>query len=94
MISPPCAGSGTDVDDPIGRPDRLFVVLDHEDRIAEVAEPGQGRDELGVVALMEPDRRLVEDVQDAHQGRPICVARRIRWASPPDSVTLVRSSVR
>ena len=64
------AGPGADVDDPVGRPDRLLVVLDDEDRVAEVAQPGQRGDELGVVALVEPDRWLVEDVQDAHQRRP------------------------
>ena len=64
------ARAGPDVEDPVGRPDRLLVVLDDEDRVAEVAQPGQGRDELGVVLLVEPDRRLVEDVQDAHQAGP------------------------
>ena len=63
------AGPGPDVDDPVGGSDRLLVVLDDEHRVAEVAQAGQGRDELGVVALVEPDRRLVEDVQDAHQRR-------------------------
>ena len=70
MISPPCSPApGPDVDDPVGRPDRLLVVLDDEDRVAEVAQPGQRGDELRVVPLVEPDRRLVEDVQDAHQRR-------------------------
>ena len=64
----PCPGP--DVDHPVGRPDRLLVVLDDEDRVAEVAQPGQRRDQLRVVALVEPDRRLVEDVEDAHQRRP------------------------
>ena len=61
---------GPDVDDPVGRPDRLLVVLDDEHRVAEVAKPRQRRDQLGVVALVKPDRRLVEDVEDAHQRRP------------------------
>ena len=70
MISPPCSPApGPDVDDPVGRPDRLLVVLDDEHGVAEVAQPRQRRDELGVVALVEADRRLVEDVQDAHQRR-------------------------
>ena len=63
-------GPRADVDDPVRGPDRLLVVLDDEDGVAEVAQPGEGRDELRVVALVEPDRRLVEDVQDAHQRRP------------------------
>ena len=83
-------GPGPDVDDPVRGPDRLLVVLDDEDRVAEVAQPGQRRDELGVVALVEADRRLVEDVQDAHQRRadlgreadPLRLAARQRHARP------------
>ena len=63
------AGAGADVDDPIGGADRLFVVLDDKDRVAEVAHPEERADEPGVVALMKPDRRLVKDVQDTHQTR-------------------------
>ena len=64
------ARAGPDVDDPVRGPDRLLVVLDDEDRVAQVPQPGQRRDELRVVALVEADRRLVEDVQHAHQRRP------------------------
>ena len=63
------AGTRADVDDPVGGPDRLLVVLDDEHGVAQVAKSRERRDQLGVVALVEPDRRLVEDVQDAHQGR-------------------------
>ncbi len=63
------AGPGPDVDDPVGRSDRLLVVFDDEHRVAEIAQAGQGRDQLRVVTLVEPDRRLVEDVQDAHERR-------------------------
>ena len=31
---------------------------------------GERRDQLRVVALVQPDRGLVQDVQDAHQARP------------------------
>ncbi len=64
------AGQRADVDDPVGGTDRLLVVLHDEDRVAQVAETGQGGDELGVVALVEPDGRLVEDIEDPHQRRP------------------------
>ena len=33
------AGAGPDVDDVVGDSDRLLVVLDDEDRVAEVAQP-------------------------------------------------------
>ena len=64
------ARPGADVHDPVRGPDGLLVVLHDEHRVAQVAQPGEGRDELRVVALVEPDRGLVEDVQDAHQGGP------------------------
>ena len=84
------AGPRPDVDDPVRGPDRLLVVLDDEHRVAQVAQPGERRDELGVVALVQPDRRLVEDVQDAHErgpdlGReadPLGLAARQRHARP------------
>ena len=60
---------GPDVDDPVGRADRLLVVLDDQDGVAQVAQPGERRDQLGVVALVQADRGLVQDVQDAHQAR-------------------------
>jgi hypothetical protein len=51
-------------------------------------------DQARVVALVQADRRLVEHVQHAGQPEPICVARRMRCASPPESVSALRSSVR
>ena len=50
-------------------PDHVLVVLDHEHRVPEVAERPEGLDQFPVVALVEPDGGLVEDVQDAHQVR-------------------------
>ena len=58
----------SDVDHPVGRTDRLLVVLDHDQRVAQVAQPHQGRDQPGVVTLVEPDRRLIQDVEDPHQA--------------------------
>ena len=61
------ARAGTDVDDVIGDPDRLLVVLDDDHRVAQVAQPHEGLDQALVVALVQADRRLVEDVQHADQ---------------------------
>ncbi len=47
-------GSGPDVDDPVGGPDRLLVVLDDQDRVAEVAEPCQRRDQLALSRWCSP----------------------------------------
>ena len=61
------AGPGPDVDDPVARADRLLVVLDDDHRVAQVAQPGQRVDQPAVVALVQPDRRLVEHVQHADE---------------------------
>ena len=63
------AGARAEVDDVVGHADRLFVVLDDDDRVAEIAQPRQRGEQLAVVALMQPDRRLVEHVQHAGQIR-------------------------
>jgi len=57
----------TDVHDPVGRADGLLVVLHDEDGVADVAHADERADEPRVVALVQADRRLVEDVEDAHQ---------------------------
>ena len=57
------------VDEPVGRAHHLLVVLDDEHGVAEVAEPLERADQPAVVALVEPDRRLVEDVEHADELR-------------------------
>ncbi len=61
------AGAGTDVDHVVGGADGVLVVLDHDERVADVAQPLERADQLVVVALVQPDRRLVEDVEHAHE---------------------------
>ena len=71
ITSPPCfPGAGSEVDQVIGGADRFFVVLDHDHRVAEIAQPHQRREQPRVVALVQPDARLVEDVEHAHEARP------------------------
>ena len=57
------------VDEPVGAAHHLLVVLDDEDGVAEVAEPLERPDQPVVVALVQPDRGLVEDVEDADELR-------------------------
>ena len=55
----------TEVDDPVGGLDHVEVVLDHDDRVAVVAQPVQhGEQQLDVVEV-QAGRRLVEDVERA-----------------------------
>ena len=62
------AGAGAEVEDVVGLADGVFVVLDDEDGVAEVAEVFEGGDEALVVALVEADGGLVEDVEDAAEA--------------------------
>src|SRR5581483_10593886 len=61
------ARAGPDVDDVVGATDRVLVVLDDNHRVAEVAQPHECVEQPPVVALVEPDGRLVEHVQHADQ---------------------------
>ncbi len=63
------AGARADVDHIVGGPDRVLVMLDHDHRVAEVAQPPQRVEQPRVVALMQADRRLVEHVEHAGQAR-------------------------
>ncbi len=64
------AGAGTDVDDPVGHPDGVLVVLDDDQGVAELLEAHQRLDEPLVVALVQADGRLVEHVEHADQAGP------------------------
>jgi hypothetical protein len=58
------------VSEEIGRrADGFLVVLDDDHRVAEVAQLLERADQPGVVALVQPDRGLVQHVHDAGQPR-------------------------
>ena len=61
------AGSGAEVDDQIGGPHGVFVVLDDHHGVAQIAQLRNRREQPLIVAGMQPDRRLVQDVQHADQ---------------------------
>ena len=64
------AGARTEVDDMISRPDRVLVVLHDDHGVAEVAKALQRAKQPLVVALVQADARLVENVEHAHEPRP------------------------
>ena len=84
------ARAGAEVDEVVCRAHRPLVVLDHDHRVAQVAESVQSLDQLRVVALVQADRGLVQDVEDAHQARadlgrepdPLCLTARERPRGP------------
>jgi hypothetical protein len=63
------AGTGPHVHQMIGAQDRVAVVLHHDDRIAQIAQPPQGGKQAIIVALMQSDGRFVEHVHHAGQAR-------------------------
>ena len=48
-------GSRTHVEDVVGAVDRLLVVLDDDDGVADIAQVFEGVEEAAVVALMQTD---------------------------------------
>ena len=54
---------GAEVDDPVGRLDHLEVVLDDDDRVAQVGQAVEHVEQLADVVEVQPGRRLVEDVE-------------------------------
>ncbi len=62
------ARARTEIDDVVGRAHRVLVVLDHEDRVAQVAKPFEAAQQPIVVARMQADARLIEDVKHADQA--------------------------
>ena len=63
------AGARADVDDVVGLQDRVLVMLDHDHRVAEIAQAPQRLQQALVVALVQADRRLVQHVEHAGEAR-------------------------
>ena len=63
------AGPRAHLDDVIRGANRILVVLDDDHRVADVAQPLERRDHLHVVLRMQPDARLIEHVEHAHEPR-------------------------
>src|SRR5258705_9165842 len=64
------AGARAQIYDIVRSADRFLVVLHDQYRVAEVAQLFEGREQACIVALMQADRRFVEDVQDADEAAP------------------------
>ena len=62
------SGAGPHVNQIIGGTDGVFVMFDHNDRIADVAQTGKGFQQPIVVALMQADGWFVKNIHDAGQS--------------------------
>ena len=62
------AGAGANVDHIIREADRVLVMLDHDHRVAEIAQLHERLEQAFVVALVQADGRLVEHVEHAGEA--------------------------
>src|SRR6266852_2519523 len=63
------ARSWAEVDDEVGAANGVFIVFDDEHGVAEIAKLLEGAEQASVVAGVQADGRLVENVQDAAEAR-------------------------
>ena len=52
----------TEINNPIGIPDHIQIVLDDDDRIAQVGQPVEHVEQLFYIIEVQPGRRLVQQV--------------------------------
>ena len=63
------AGAGSQIDHIVRLANRVFIVFDDDDGVAQVTQVDQGVEQALIVALMQADRRFVENVHHADQSR-------------------------
>ena len=64
------AGLRPNVDQPIGGINGVFIVLDHDQCVADIPQMLKGSDESLIVTLMQTNRRLIQHIQHPCQTRP------------------------
>ena len=64
------ACSRTDINDIIRRAHRILVVLNDDHGVADISQPLEGIEQHIVISLVQSDRRLVKNIQHAHQRGP------------------------
>ena len=62
-------GAGSHVDDEVGGAHHVLVVLDDDHRVARVAQLFEAADQPLVIALVQADRRFVEDIEHVDEFR-------------------------
>ena len=67
QFATPFTSTGAEIDDVVRRANDLFFVLDHEQRVAFVAQIVHDLDEPADIAGVQPDAWLVHDKQRADQ---------------------------
>src|SRR5579883_973942 len=68
-LSAVLACSGPKIEDSISRSHDVGVMFDNEDRISQIAQFMEYLDKLGGIPAMQANRRLIQNIQRAHQTR-------------------------
>ena len=63
------AGTRAKIDDPVSRLHRIEVMLHDYEGITQIAQAQQGVEELTVVALVQTNTWLIQDVHDPDEPR-------------------------
>jgi hypothetical protein len=61
-------GAGADIDDVIGRQHGILVMFDDDDRVAQIPQVLERFQQPGIVALMQADGGLIQNVKNAGQA--------------------------
>ena len=94
FLAAPFAGPGTHVEDAVRGEHDLRVVLDHDERVARVAQPLHDADHALHVARVQADGGLVEDEERVDERRAQRSGEIDALHLAPESVRDCRSSVR
>ena len=78
----------------IGGADGVFIMLDDNHRIAQITQMNQRAEQTFVIALMQADGRLIQHIHHADQAGANLACQANTLASPPESVSAERESVR
>src|SRR5205823_720295 len=67
-FAPVTASARSQIDEVVGRADRLLVMLHDQHRVADVAQLLERREQPRIIALVQADRGLVQDIEHPHQA--------------------------
>ena len=68
-VSAVLSGARSKIQNVVGRSHDVGIVLDHQNRVSQIAQVVQDLDQAVGVAAVQADRRLVQNVKRAHQPR-------------------------
>ena len=68
-LAPVLAGARPHINHVIGRADRVLIVLDDDHGVTQITQTLERGDESLVIALMQADGGLIQDVEHAHEAR-------------------------